>query len=133
MKTVDFNFIGQSQLATFGEGRMLRKKGEKDQMWSPGAAKAHIGVTAALGGFAGYQLGKSSSMFKGIRENNMNRALGAGGYKRKLAGVLIGGGALGTVAYLTHKANPQSPIGKSRIIKPKDVDGRSDKGKKRKY
>jgi hypothetical protein len=125
---VNFNFVGQSRLATFA-----KKERNSKEMWEPNAAKAHIGVTSALGGFAGYQAGKSSSMFKGIRENNMKKALGAGGYKSKLAGALIGGGALGTIAYLTHKANPQSPIGKSRIFKQRDMDGRSDKGKKRKY
>lgn len=122
---VNFNFVGQSHLANFA-------KRDNKEMWEPNAAKTHIGVTAALGGFSGYQLGKSSSMMKGLKQNNMTRALGAGGYKRKLAGAAIMGGALGTIAYLTHKANPQSPIGKSRVIKPKDVDGRSDKGKKRK-
>jgi len=115
-------FMGSSNI----QASFAKEKKEKTAMWSPNAAKAHIGTTAAIGGFGGYQLGKSSSMFKGIRENNMNRALGAGGYKRKLAGAVIAGGLLGTTAYLTHKANPLSPIGK------KDKDGRSDKGKKRK-
>lgn len=131
---VDFNFMGELELTTFGEGRIPRKNGEGDRMWSPGAAKAHIAVTAGLGGYSGYLGGKASSMFKGIKQNNTARSLGAGGYKRKLAGAAIGGGIMGGVAYLTHKANPQSPIGKGgdRVLRVKDVDGRSDKGKKHK-
>lgn len=121
--TVYFNFPGQ-----YSEANFSRDRKEREGVWSPNAAKAHIATTAAIGGYGGYQLGKASSMTKGIRENNMNRALGAGGYKRKLAGAVIAGGLLGTVGYLTHKANPLSPIGKRK----KDVDGRSDKGKKRK-
>lgn len=110
------------------QASFAKAKKEREGTWNPNAAKAHIGITAAIGGYGGYQLGKASSMTKGIRENNMNRALGAGGYKRKLAGAVIAGGLLGTVGYLTHKANPLSPIGKGK----KDKDGRSDKGKKRK-
>jgi hypothetical protein len=130
---INFNFVGELNNANFGEGRTPKKRGENDKMWNPNAAKAHIGVTAALGGFSGYQLGKASSMIKGVKQNNVMRSLGAGGYKRKLLGAAVGGAVLGSAAYLTHKANPQSPIGKGgdRIVKVRDMDGRSDKGKKR--
>lgn len=107
---------------------------EKDKVWTPNKAKASIALGSALGGFGGYQAGKYLNMRKAAKAGDVLGALEGnikGGWKRTLVGSVVAGGAFAGLGYLAHKNNPASPIGKSSIIKPKDIDGRSDKGKKR--
>lgn len=126
MKTVKFNFIGQSSSnqANFGEGVTQKKKNNKDMLWSPNTAKAHIGLSTALGGGLGFLEGKKSNMMKGVERGDALRAITGSGWKRKAAGTALGAAGVGGLTYLTHRLSKTSPIGK-------DTDGRSDKGKKR--
>lgn len=111
-----------------------KEQREKDKVWSPQAAKTNIALASTLGGVGGYNAGKYLNMRKAAKANDVVGAISGdikGGWKRKLAGSVIAGGAFAGLSYLAHKNNPLSPIGKERTIKPKDLDGRSDKGKKR--
>lgn len=112
---VHFNFIGQSKLATFGEGRMPRKKGDDEYVSMDFQGKGGVGKTklklpsvkqdmAIVGGLGGV-LGLGATY---------NR-----GWKSKVAGGAIGAGLGAGTAYLLRK-------------RARDMDGRSDKGKKRK-
>jgi predicted secreted protein len=111
-----------------------KEQKQKDSVWTPNKAKASIALGSALGGYGGYNIGKIINMKKAVKNKDVLGALTGdikGGWKAKLAGSLIAGGAFAGAGYLAHKNNPTSPIGKESIIKPKDLDGRSDKGKKR--
>lgn len=113
MKTVHFNFIGQSQLTTFAK---TRKWDDDDYVTMDFKGKGGVGKKklkvvpniktemALLGGLGG-GLGVLTQANKG--------------WKAKLAGGIIGAGAGAGGSYLARK-------------RMRDMDGRSDKGKKRK-
>lgn len=114
MRTVNFNFISQSQLTTFAKSR---KRDDDDYVVMDfqgvnGVGKKRLKVVpniktdmAITGGLFG-GLGAASQMGKG--------------WKRQLAVGAVGAGLGAGGSYLARK-------------RLRDMDGRSDKGKKRKY
>jgi hypothetical protein len=109
------HFIGQSKLTTFGEGRMLRKRGDDEYVKMD--FKGHGGV------------GKTKLKLPSVKQDmaivgGLGGLLGVGaaynkGWKTKVVGGAIGAGLGAGTAYLLRK-------------RARDIDGRSDKGKKRK-
>ena len=109
------HFIGQSKLTTFGEGRTSKKWDDDDYVTMDfqgvnGVGKKRLKVVPNIktdmvltGGLIG-GLGALSQMNKG--------------WKRKLAAGTVGAGLGAGLSYL----------GRKRM---RDMDGRSDKGKKR--
>ena len=108
---VNFNFVGQSKLTTFAKSRKWDddETVKMDFQGKGGVGKTNLKLPniktdmAVTGGLTG-NLRALSQIGKG--------------WKRQLAGATIGAGLGAGTTYLLRK---------------RDMDGRSDKGKKRKY
>lgn len=112
-----FNFPGQYTVE-FG---LLRKNNspytKNKQGLINNLSKREVGLAAVLGGYAGYNLGAAYSDIKNPRTIAGRRPSVKGSWKPRLAGAVLAGGI---------------PIAGALLLRKKDKDGRSDKGKKRK-
>lgn len=114
-KIVDFNFMGESSLTTFGEGKMPRKKNDDEYVTMDFKGKGGVGRTKLKLPSVKQDMAVVAGLTGGFGAlSQINK-----GWKRSLAGGAVGAGIGAGTAYGLRK-------------RAKDIDGRSDKGRKRK-